>query len=68
MDPNSALTIIRDHIGRCLPAPEPADAAWVRDAQAALEEVAALDEWLSNGGFTPHAWATHPATTAKERA
>ncbi len=47
MDPNAALAEIRRLVAED---PERVDPL--------TEQVAALDEWLSNGGFPPDAWLT----------
>lgn len=52
MDPDAALDDLRAAMD-ALDTDEPADPAVVGDATAAF---AALDEWLSAGGFSPSAW------------
>lgn len=53
MDPNAALTEIRDKANEVLN-----DGYWDADTAIALAElVRALDEWLSKGGFLPESWA-----------
>jgi hypothetical protein len=53
MDPNAVLADIRKRIATLETEPH-----WCMDgeAHALAEDFAALDQWLSNGGFTPDAW------------
>jgi len=52
MDPNVALANLREALN-----PDP-DRVGIEDAlDNAIEAFAALDGWLSNGGFLPGAWA-----------
>lgn len=52
MDPNEALERIRDLV-------EEAREHWElsEDAQTLLDEIEALDSWLTRGGFLPDEWA-----------
>jgi len=53
MDPNVALANLREALN-----PEQGDSPGFEDAlDNAIEAFAALDEWLSKGGFLPGAWA-----------
>ena len=61
MDPNTALTDIRDLIAHTYTADGPA----AEDSCRRLYElVEALDGWLSNGGFLPDAWRTASSPNA----
>lgn len=63
MDPNTALAELRRIVGRLLDTGygDTVPDGWYEDALAALEHVAAIDEFLTSGGFLPTEWA--PATT-----
>jgi hypothetical protein len=53
MDPNAALANLRAALD-----PERGDSPGFEDAlDDAIEAFAALDEWLSKGGFLPAEWA-----------
>lgn len=60
MDPNETLRIIRALIRQLrveAPTPtRPAAPEYVQHARDLAEHVAALDEWLMNGGFAPADW------------
>jgi hypothetical protein len=55
MDPNETLQIIRNTIAQMRVDEHPAIRKQHADDLA--EHVEALDEWLSNEGFLPGAWA-----------
>lgn len=58
MDPNAALSIIRERMADVL-ASETNDGFTDGDAIATLVEyLQNLDGWLSGGGFLPHDWIT----------
>ena len=60
MDPNAALEACRQAVA--VMQDETADDGDRLDAGDRLaEHFAALDEWLSRGGFAPDAWAAEPA-------
>lgn len=53
MDPDRLLQQIREARGRLFSEGEPYDPD---DVRALLEDVDALDVWLSRGGYLPSAW------------
>jgi len=55
MDPDEALRVIREIIGRY--GVEPRSSIGRDDAVRLFEHIDALDEWLSRGGFLPAAWS-----------
>jgi hypothetical protein len=56
LDPNAALELIRGQMRAFF---GHADAPrW--DASALADAITGLDDWLSNGGFTPNAWRYAP--------
>lgn len=55
MDPDAALVVIRERIAQLKVDrrdPHPADVSML------VEEFEGLDQWLSQGGFIPLAWAS----------
>lgn len=57
MDPDATLEYIRDCVKRYHAASERGDAdAAEHFADSTAEAFAALDEWMSRGGFAPAAW------------
>jgi hypothetical protein len=57
MDPDEALDRIRALAEQVIANP---DAAHFDGAADLAEQVIALDEWLSRGGFPPGAWVAEP--------
>jgi hypothetical protein len=59
MDPNEILRALRALAATVLRDHENADGSGVDqdDASALAEHFAALDEWISGGGFLPESWA-----------
>lgn len=55
MDPNATLQEIRELVGEIELATDEEREAEL--ASALAEQVRALDEWLSSGGFKPADWA-----------
>lgn len=55
MDPDETLTLLRATIGTV----RAADSAFAAAVAAGVlaDHAAALDEWLSKGGFLPAAWS-----------
>lgn len=62
MDPNAALEAIRDRLRELTDALDADEATenlgrFVRLTDELVEHVKGLDQWLSQGGFLPAAWA-----------
>lgn len=59
MDPNVALAELRSLVTGCLRVGygELRPEGWAEEALEALERVAALDEFLTGGGYLPNGWA-----------
>lgn len=57
MDPNSALATLREMVKLSQStAPDDYDRYTQLSVNDAVEQFAALDEWLSKGGFLPSDW------------
>lgn len=56
MDPNKLLERIRQAIESYHANGDEFHRGWTHEEEF-VEDVEALDEWLSKGGFTPDAWA-----------
>lgn len=56
MDPNETLRRLREKVREARADAEVQGYVNLGDAVAVLEYFAALDEWLSKGGFLPEAW------------
>jgi hypothetical protein len=59
MDPDTELAELRRCVKRCLETGygDTVTDEWRDDALEALERVAALDEFITRGGYAPAAWA-----------
>ena len=58
MDPNAALASLREALADAREAAEgDSNDAEIEAWQEVGERIDALDQWLSNGGFLPSAWA-----------
>lgn len=62
MDPNAALELLRALAAEMDAAADEASAA--RIASDLVTAFIGLDEWLTQGGFVPHAWTRATATPA----
>lgn len=57
-NPNETLRRIREAVAYLALPPLETDRQGVKESYDVLrEDIAALDEWLSKGGFLPDAWA-----------
>lgn len=58
MDPDTTLDNARFVAGAILNGPMTGQskAVWIEQAELLANSFAALDEWLSNGGFVPKEW------------
>lgn len=62
MDPDSALAMCRAaslQLRTLLDMPEPPAQAVMQAAAALVEAGAALDQWMTRGGFLPVHWQAH---------
>lgn len=57
MDPNQTLADIHEAIADMKKQHRPSEFGYMEAAERLVYSVQALDEWLSNGGFLPKAWA-----------
>jgi hypothetical protein len=65
MDPNKALTTIREVIAGIL---DGSGACEVHELDEMAESFQALDEWITKGGFLPEAWCVIPGSLDIENA
>ena len=54
MDPNVALDEMREALKTAGTTAD--NGEWIEAAERAMDRAAALDEWLSKGGFLPEGW------------
>ena len=54
MDPNTALTMIRTQVERFVASDSDSEA--ISAADDMVEAFAALDQWMTKGGFPPEEW------------
>ncbi len=61
MDPDVGLQLLRAAVTRIDAVDADPEGSWGGELSEVLERFAALDEWMSRGGFLPADWSANPS-------